>query len=41
MARPSTHSFPLAEFETMYRANVKRRNKWISQFAEAAAVAAE
>jgi glutathione S-transferase len=41
MARPSTHSFPPGEFEAMYRANVKRRNKWISQFAEAAAVAAE
>jgi glutathione S-transferase len=41
MARPSTHSFPPAEFEAMYRANVKRRNKWISQFVAAAAVAAE
>ena len=41
MARPSTHSFPAAEFEAMYRANVKRRNKWISQFVADAAVAAE
>jgi glutathione S-transferase len=41
MARASTHSFPPAEFEAMYRANVKRRNKWLSQFVEAAAVAAE
>ena len=41
MARPSTHSFPAGEFEAMYRANVKRRNKWISQFVAAAAVAAE
>jgi glutathione S-transferase len=40
MARPSTHSFPAAEFEAMYRANVKRRNKWISQFIEAPRVAA-
>ena len=41
MARPSTHSFPSAEFEAMYRANVKRRNKWISQFIASEAVAAE
>jgi glutathione S-transferase len=40
MARPSTHSFPAAEFEAMYRANVKRRNKWVSQFIEAPRVAA-
>jgi glutathione S-transferase len=40
MARPSTHSFPSAEFEAMYRANVKRRNKWVSQFIEAPQVAA-
>src|ERR1700737_1360813 len=30
--RRSTHSFPPAEFEEMYRANLKRRNKWVSQF---------
>jgi glutathione S-transferase len=40
LARPSTHSFPAAEFEAMYRANVKRRNKWVSQFIEAPQVAA-
>jgi glutathione S-transferase len=39
--RPSTHSFPESEFETLYRANVKRRNKWVSQFVETAQVAAE
>jgi glutathione S-transferase len=39
--RPSTHSFPEAEFEAMYRANVKRRNKWVSQFIADVAVAAE
>jgi glutathione S-transferase len=41
MKRPSTHSFPAAEFEVLYRANVKRRNKWISQFIADAAIAAE
>jgi glutathione S-transferase len=38
--RPSTHSFPEAEFEAMYRANLKRRNKWVSQFIETPKVAA-
>ena len=42
LARPSTHSFPEAEFETMYRQSVKRRNKYLSQFVnDAAKVAAE
>jgi len=41
MNRPSTHSFPAAEFEAMYRANVKRRNSWLSQFIEPARAAAE
>ena len=41
MRRPSTHSFPPDEFEAMYRANVKRRNKWISQFVQVSQVAAE
>ncbi len=41
MKRPSTHSFPEAEFEAMYRTNVKRRNKWISQFVADPAIAAE
>ena len=30
--RPSTHSFPPDEFEALYRAAVKRRGKWLSQF---------
>ncbi|MBV8889511.1 MAG: glutathione S-transferase family protein [Alphaproteobacteria bacterium] len=41
MARPSTHSFPADEFEAMYRDNLKRRNKWVSQFVEPARAAAE
>jgi glutathione S-transferase len=41
MKRPSTHSFPPDDFEMMYRQNVKRRAKWISQFVESAQVAAE
>src|SRR5215475_9266020 len=32
LARASTHSFPPDEFEAMYRRNVKRRQKWVSQF---------
>jgi glutathione S-transferase len=40
LERPSTHSFPAAEFEQMSRANVKRRNKWVSQFVETPKVAA-
>ena len=40
LARPSTHSFPPAEFEELYRANVKPRNVWVSQFIETAKVAA-
>src|SRR5271169_2233810 len=32
--RPSTHSFPPADFEAMYRENLRRRNKWIAQFIE-------
>jgi glutathione S-transferase len=39
--RPSTHSFPPAEFEQMYRQAVRRRNKWISQFVMEQPVAAE
>jgi glutathione S-transferase len=39
--RPSTHSFPPAEFEAMYRETVKKRGKWISQFAGPAKAAAE
>ena len=40
MKWPSTHSFPEAEFEALYRLNVKRRKKWLSQFVAEAAVAA-
>jgi glutathione S-transferase len=42
MKRPSVHSFPVAEFETMYREGVKRRKVWLSQYVDAApAIAAE
>ncbi len=42
MARPSVHSFPPAEFEAMYRENLKRRKMWVSQFiADAPKAAAE
>jgi glutathione S-transferase len=41
LARASTHSFPPDEFEAMYRSNVRRRQKWVSQFIEPAQVAAE
>jgi glutathione S-transferase len=41
VAHPSTHSFPEAEFEAMYREALKRRKKWVSQFVETARVAAE
>jgi len=40
LKRPATHSFPEAEFEVLYRLNVKRRKKWLSQFIAEAAVAA-
>jgi glutathione S-transferase len=41
MEQPSTHSFPPAEFETMYRTNLKRRGKWLAQFVDAAKAAAD
>jgi len=41
MARPSTHSFPEAEFEAMYREGLRRRNSYLSQFIEAPRAAAE
>ena len=41
MQRPSTHSFPEAEFEAMYRANLKNRKVYVSQFIADAAIAAE
>ncbi len=39
--RQSTHSFPPAEFEAMYREGLRRRNKWVSRFIEPARAAAE
>jgi glutathione S-transferase len=41
LSRASTHSFPAAEFEAMYRENLRRRNKWVSRFIEPARAAAE
>jgi glutathione S-transferase len=41
VGRTSTHSFPETEFEALYRHNLKRRKKWVSQFIADAAVAAE
>ena len=41
MARPSTHSFPPAEFEAMYRENIRKRGSYLSQFVEAPRAAAE
>jgi glutathione S-transferase len=41
MNRASTHSFPPAEFEAMYREGLRRRNKWVSRFIEPARAAAE
>jgi glutathione S-transferase len=41
MKRPSTHSFPEGEFEAMYRANLKNRKVYASQFIADAAIAAE
>src|ERR1700736_252148 len=39
--RASTHSFPPAEFEALYREGLKRRNKWVSRFIEPTRAAAE
>jgi glutathione S-transferase len=39
--RESTHSFAPDEFEAMYRENLKRRNKWVSQFIAPVRAAAE
>ena len=36
--RASTHTFPPAEFEAIYRENLRRRKKWLSQFVAAAQV---
>jgi glutathione S-transferase len=41
LAHPATHSFPPAEFEAMYRDNLKRRHKWVSRFITGAQAAAE
>ena len=41
VARPSTHSFPAAEFEAMYRENLRLRKRWVSKFVDVAKVAAE
>jgi len=41
LARPSVHSFPEAEFEAMYRENLRKRKSYLSQFVDAAKVAAE
>jgi len=41
VARPSTHSFPPAEYEAMYRDMVRRRNSWMSQFVDVSQAAAE
>ncbi|MGH6988638.1 MAG: glutathione S-transferase family protein [Stellaceae bacterium] len=41
LARPSTHSFPTAEFEAMYREGVRRRQKYLSHFIAPAQQAAE
>ncbi|MDH7798102.1 MULTISPECIES: glutathione S-transferase family protein [unclassified Beijerinckia] len=40
VARPSTHSFPAAEFEATYRSVLKQRQKWLAQFIAPDAVAA-
>jgi len=32
LARPSTHSFPSAEFEALYRKNLRKRGPWLAQF---------
>jgi glutathione S-transferase len=41
LARPSTHSFPQAEFEAMYRANLRRRNNFAASFVSEIPLAAE
>ena len=40
-ARSSTHSFPPAEYEAMYRDMVRGRGSWISQFVAGGRAAAE
>ncbi len=41
MVRPSTWSFPPAEFEAIYHGAVRKRKKYLSQFVPAETVAAE
>jgi glutathione S-transferase len=41
LARPSTHSVPAAEFEDMYRAVLKNRKVFLSQFCNPVKAAAE
>jgi glutathione S-transferase len=41
MARPSTHSFPEAEFEAMYREGLRKRGSYLSGFVEPQRAAAE
>ncbi len=41
LARPSTHSFPEAGFEALYRENLRKRGQFLSQFVSATAAAAE
>ena len=40
MARPSTHSFPEAEFEAMYRANLQKARQLVSRNSSSPARAA-
>jgi glutathione S-transferase len=41
LARPSTHSFPPAELEAKYRANLRRRGNYLARLIEPAEQAAE
>jgi glutathione S-transferase len=41
LARPTTHTFPPAEFEAAYREALRRRGVWLSQFIEGEKAAAE
>ena len=41
LARPSTHSFPPAEFEALYRANLQRRRNYAAGFIDADTLAAQ
>jgi glutathione S-transferase len=41
LARPSTHSFPIEEFERLYRETLVKRKRWLSQFIDLKQAAAE